>query len=308
MFRSALIMTLAALALACAGEPNNPPLSDEIILPGNAFYPEGIAKAGSDLYVGSLANGSVEHSTVTRADTTTLISSDAAIDQAVGLIVGDDGTLWVCSSNISTGEAPTIMGFDRSTGDLVASHAFSGNAGFCNDIAFDGDGNLYATDTLGGRVVRVAAAELLSNSEPEDWSTDPILAVPPGQFGLNGIVVDGDYVYAVTYGNGDLFRISLATGEAEAVALPAALSGADGLERLGPNKLLVVEGFLGSLTQIDVTGTSATMQTVASGFDFPSTVAVEGTTAWVVESQLDHLLGLDSDPPTTPFHIVRVDL
>jgi hypothetical protein len=33
---------------------------------------------------------------------------------------------------------------------------------------------------------------------------------------------------------------------------------------------------------------------------------VYGSAAWVVEGQLDHLLGLDPDPPELPFRVVRV--
>jgi hypothetical protein len=40
--------------------------------------------------------------------------------------------------------------------------------------------------------------------------------------------------------------------------------------------------------------------------EFLTTFAVYGSAAWVVEGQLDHLLGLDPDPPELPFRVVRV--
>ena len=48
-------------------------------------------------------------------------------------------------------------------------------------------------------------------------------------------------------------------------------------------------------------------EVVADDLDVPATVALVGTDAWVTQSQLDHLIGLDPAPPELPFTAVRVD-
>ncbi len=286
----------------------------EIELPGDAFYPEGIAATASGtLYVGSLATGAIVQVTPCETEVETFVEVGTTTRNVVGMVVDDAaGLLWVCDSDFAFTTAPAVQAYDLVTGDLVATHDFEA-IGFCNDLALGADGSVYATDSAAARIIRVAAADRLLDTPVETWANDPEFAVAPGEFGLNGIVLgDDDTVYAVNYAQGELYRIPvLAGGAAGAVSLlgiQPVPSLPDGLKALAPDQLLVVEGGTASLSLIDIAGDAAVVSVVENGFDAPTTAAVVGPDAWVVQGQLDHLLGLDPAPPTVPFTVVRVAL
>jgi sugar lactone lactonase YvrE len=287
---------------------------DVIELPGDAFYPEGIASAADGtLYVGSLATGAIVRVTPCETDVETFVDVGTTTRNVVGMIVDEDAALlWACDSDFSFMTPPVLQAYDLASGALVASHDF-GAVGFCNDIALGVDGAVYATDSSGARVVRVAPADRLQDTPVETWLTDPEFVVGMGEFGLNGIALaDDTTLYAVNYQQGELYRIPIeAGGTAGAVTLldlDVTLVTPDGLKALAPDRLLVVEQGLGGLSSIDIAGDAATVTVSTSGLDFPTTFAIVEQDAWVSLGQLDHLLGIDPAPPTVPFTIVRVAL
>ena len=63
------------------------------------------------------------------------------------------------------------------------------------------------------------------------------------------------------------------------------------------------------MTMIDVTGNNGTKQIVRNELDFPTSAAVVADGAWVVESQIDHMLYPDTaGPPLVPFILKHVPL
>ena len=70
---------------------------------------------------------------------------------------------------------------------------------------------------------------------------------------------------------------------------------------------LVVEQGAGALTRytIDTEVVTAAVR-IDDTFDVPSTAAIVGTTAWVVNAQIDDLLGMTD--PDLPFTIRRIAL
>ena len=108
------------------------------------------------------------------------------IPSAVGMVVDpEEGALWVCAANSSSGEDPEIVGVALADGAELARHPFAGGAGFCNDLVLDPDGNLYATDSFGDRLMVLAAADRMTDgSEATEWLSDT--AFESDGFGLNG--------------------------------------------------------------------------------------------------------------------------
>ena len=283
--------------------------AEAVELPGEAFYPEGIAADGETLYIGSLATGEIVRASACNGEVESFVPV-GLLTGAVGLRVdGDRGVLWACDADVTFVALPALHAIDLNSGDIVATHDFGG-PGFCNDVALDDAGNVYATDSAGHRVVIVPAADALSDTTVETWSADAALAVPPGEFGINGIAWDpAGAVHVVNYFDGRLYRIPIegdgSAGAVEELAGTGSFVLPDGILRDGDD-LLVVEGGLLQLTRVDLGDLST--EAVAENLDVPATVAIVDTHAWVTQSQLDHLIGLDPAPPELPFTAVRVDL
>ena len=104
--------------------------------------------------------------------------------------------------------------------------------GLCADIAL-ARGDVYMTDTLGGRILRLRNSRCRGGSL-EVWSADPQLA-GGAILKINGIAFDGRRtLYTTNYSTGELFAVRIAPdGSAEpAVADPA--RQADDLSRRHP--------------------------------------------------------------------------
>jgi hypothetical protein len=222
-----------------------------------------------------------------------------------------------------------IIGFDLESGEELVRHDFPSTdatltegSGFCNDLAFDADGNLYATDSFGdsaenptatraSRLIRVPADDLMTANSAETWLEDPGFVVADDAFGLNGIVAADGTLYVARASGGVIYEIPIETdgspGAPVAITTAEALEGVDGMELLDETTLLVVQQ--STLTQIDLTSGAVTLLTdEALQSEFLTTFALYGSAAWIVEGQLDHYLGLDPSPPLLPFRVVRVAL
>ena len=78
----------------------------------------------------------------------------------------------------------------------------------------------------------------------------------------------------------------------------------DGLRTYGSNTFLMIEGG-GSLDMVRVNGGTAEISTIKEGFAGPGSVTQVGSTAWVAEGQLGHLLDpeMKKQPPRLPFRL-----
>jgi sugar lactone lactonase YvrE len=183
---------------------------EEIALP-DGFFPEGITAAKDGrLYVGSVATGEIDTvdpgSTQSRVFTTVLGAS------TVGMTVSNDGaTLWVCSSDLTAGTAG-VAGIDIATATAGAFHLLAPATGltasFCNDLVMSPDGSLWVTESFGGRIFKIPAANLFTSNSAEVWLEDDKLK-PPGanQFGTNGITLLGGRLYTVNTDRSTLLKI-----------------------------------------------------------------------------------------------------
>lgn len=282
---------------------------DRIELPGDSFYPEGVAAYGEMLFVGSIATGEVVRASTCDGSVESFVPP-GVLPGAVGLRVDEARSLlWVCASDSTQQTFASLEAFDLDSGAPVARHSWD-SPGMCNDIAIDDAGNVYATDSFGHRLLRVQHDDALAATPAETWVASPEFVVPPEQFGLNGIAWSPQGLLRVgSYADGRIFEIPvLADGTAGTVTVlgeAGTLSGPDGMVPYEQG-LLVVEGFATRLSRLDLD--DLTVTPVADGFDFPTTVAVLGTSAWIAEGQFDHLYGLDPAPPELPFQVRRIEL
>ena len=283
-------------------------LEQDIELPGEAFYPEGVAAYGEILFIGSAATGEI-----VRAD-----SCSGTVENLVpaGILPGTIGLrvdaarniLWACAFDSTQVEFSSLNAFDLDSGEHLGAHSWE-SPGFCNDVALDAKGNVYATDSYGHRIVRVASKDALDDTAVETWLADPAFVVPAGEIGLNGITWEAGLLRVVTTADGRLLEVSIegdgSPGAVTVTGEAGTLAGPDGMI---PHEggLLMVEGVATRLSLVNPD--DLTVTPIAEGFDFPTTVAVVGDTAWVAEAQFDHLLGLDPAPPTLPFRVRRVPL
>lgn len=308
------IKTVAAVLLAFAvGGPLAAQADDRIPLPGKTLFPEGIAAdAKGGLYIGSLTEGRIIY-LEPETHRPRVFQPDGAhgLMSIGGLIISPDGgTLYACNSELPVAthkgaSRPGLVAFDIGTGALINRWDFPGG-GLCNDLTQAADGTILATDSYRPRILSLKpGAKTLSQ-----WVTDDRFT---GEgFNLNGIAWTPQGVFVVKYNSNQLFRIDMApdggAGAVTLVELSRPLGGPDGIKPLAPGELLVVEGH-GRLSKITLDGLHGTIETLREGLDVPTTAAVVGDTAYVVEAQLDHLPlpGMEDNRPA-PFSVAPVRL
>ncbi len=239
----------------------------QIALPED-FFPEGLTISGANrMYVGSIKDGSIY--TVGPTDTTAqpfLASNTLPKPSVLGMAVSGDGkTLWVCNTVTSPpmGQLPTsaIVGIGAGDGQIKATHELPSSAAgaFCNDIVIAANGNLWATESFGGRIFRILESDLLSNSPATTWLQASELSGPEGpeagKFGANGLALLSGKLFVVNSSRGQLLSIDptldapasadlhVVELEESGVAGKVVLANPDGMTRLGDSQtdLLIVE-------------------------------------------------------------------
>lgn len=299
-----------ALLLAMAGSA----LADDVVLPGD-FFPEGIDRTSQgQFFVGSFVNGDIE--TFDLGDGTSSSFSSGVLDMAVGLYVDESiGTLWACGTRTFGSEQLVgVQGFDLVTAEPVAFHAFPGG-GFCNDIAQDERGNLYVTDSVGFRIMTIAAADRLSDSDAEVWLEHPAFVLQPGEgtgLSINGIAYGKTRLWVVNISRGELYEIKVLgngrPGKFEIINLDRPLNGPDGIEFIDNQTLVVAENFTGNLSRVEIRGKRGTV-TPITGYlgDSPTTFTLADGQFWVAIGQLDRLFG-NPNPPNLPFVVTTAPI
>lgn len=252
-------LPFAALSMTLpAGE-----LGATIALSGPDYYPEGItAAADGTLYIGSIMQGVISKVPAGSTQAEPFVKKGGARRGVIGLTV-DAGRqlLWFCDSNPKLEDARKageLVGVKLADASEVVRHALpplEGKAPFCNDVIVSPSGDVWITDSAGGRVFRVPAAAATQANSAEAWLTGGEVGPPPtGGSGANGLEwVDGALIVA-NVGRGTLVRLDPAStdpGRGAAIIplidaqtrAPVTLCSPDGLELVpGSNdKLIVVE-------------------------------------------------------------------
>lgn len=309
MDRKSLLASLfLSLGVACA--PTGPANVDKLTLPGDGYYPESIGSAkDGTLYIGSLATGQVVKF-APQSTTAEVFIAPGILRSALGVLVDDsDSLLYVCDNDLSPKSPglPAVRSFHLEDGTEAASYPFP-VGGFCNDLGFDGNKNLYVTDST-SKIYRLPKGKSTLTLFSDAAALAP--SSPQG-FGADGIIWDGaSSLYVNTFSDSRLLRFPIdaegSAGTPTQVTVTPALSFPDGMRLLADKTLLVVEG-AGRLSRVAISGTTATATTLADKLDGPTSVVQYEKEAWVTEGQLGHFLGTIAGPPRTPFLVRRVPL
>jgi hypothetical protein len=278
----------------------------DLAIPGEKIYPESItAAADGRIFIGSITTRQIF---IVKPGTNTAepwIGADGEPTLGVYGVFADNRsrTLWACFSSFpgSTGnQAPSaLVAFDLKKAKLKGRYPLPTPGAFCNDIAVGTDGAIYVTDSSNMEVDRLASP----GEKLQTWAGN-------GGFGPKGGVVDGisviaNRVFVNTLETNKVFAVPIAAdGKAGAIAevkLARPIDRPDGMRSYGARLLLVESGGPGRLTQLTIDGNSGSLVTLKEGFPGgPVSVAVVGTTAFVLEGQLKGLFG-----PPDPKSVAR---
>lgn len=160
-----------------------PGYPEGIAVRGNRFYISG--PAGFGLPLGSAYVQAYDSKTGAIAATypITITNPYAGMSGASCLAFGPDGALYVIEPFVGV----IRMELDSANTQSVYSAFVPTGPSLLNDLVFDGDGNLYVTDSLAAAIYRIPAG----GGDPELWFSDSRLAGDPNlPFGVNGIRID----------------------------------------------------------------------------------------------------------------------
>lgn len=274
--------------------PATPPSRGDILIDGKSIHPESVtsSKDGS-VFVGSMSG------TIYRAgpkDTTAVPfitgNADNGLRSTYGVLADDrDGRLWVCSVPNSFGprtpgpQQPTeLVAFEMKTGKLIGRWPFPGG-GTCNDIAIGPDGAAYATDTPGGRVLKL----------PKGGKALEVVAAGDPLKGVDGIAFAADgRMYVNNVQKQEMWRVVPQSGAAPAaftkLNVDRKLEGPDGLRPIGGNRFLQAEGTAGRITLVTITGDNAHVEVLREGLQSSPGVTLVGNTVYAVEGKINYLI------------------
>jgi len=302
-----------ALCAGCATPPGGAAARGDILIDGKSVHPESVtsAKDGA-LYVGSI-NGTIYRAPPggTTAEPFILPNAENGLRSTYGVLADDkDGRLWVCSVANSFARTPgpqapsEVVAFELKTGRLIGRWPFPAPGGTCNDIAIAADGSAYATDTPGGRILRLArggkALEVVTSNEQLK--------------GIDGIAFAADgRMYINNVQKNQLWRVTLPRGggaaELKLLTADRKMEGPDGLRPIGGNRFLQAEGTGGRITVVTIEGDDAHIQVLREGLQSSPGVTLIGHTVYAVEGKINYLFDAQlrgKDPG--PFKAIAIPL
>lgn len=288
--------------------------ASRVALPEDLVFPNGIASAeDGSLYVGGVTSGRVWRRGPTGAWTVLFAGSDEVygvtslrLDQARGVLWGaspDAGAvLGVEAGRVA--RPHRVFALDVRTGALLASVVVP-QGGFGNDLALDGEGGVFVTDSRLGRVWRLAA-------DRRTWSvaaTGPALA-PGDGIGPAGIarLPSGDLIVGL-FGRGALVRVRRPGPDAtvEPIPIDRPLVRPDGMAVVDDRRVVLAVGGTGNLLLLDPE-TGATRR-LLSGLAGPVNVDVRGGVAFVTESGIADPAAFDpARPDRSAMSVVKIPL
>ena len=295
--------------------PAAPPA--EISIPGTGIFPESLTSSrDGTVYIGSLGQAQVYRVKAGSATAEPFIApGTGGVKQVFGVLADDaTGTLWVCSNQVAVGGPPGpvpgstsgLYGFDLASG-AAKSHFDFPKGGMCNDIAVGGNGDVFATDTMGMQVMRLPKG----GNALEVWSARD--AFGPAGGVLDGIAVVGNHVVVNTLVTSKLFAVEVgADGKAGGVAelKPSEpVVRPDGMRAYGSDGLLTTNGE-GKIQHVVISGDTAAVHTVKDGLDGVVAVTTVGNYAYALEGQLGIMMAQPgtTPPPEKPYRAVGFPL
>ncbi|MBL1321148.1 MAG: SMP-30/gluconolactonase/LRE family protein [Methylophaga sp.] len=145
----------------------------------------------------------------------------------------------------------------------IIQHYSAPKAKFLNDVAADGDGNIYVSGFLTNSIYR------LHNGKFELWMQSDQLEVP------NGLLVEGNQLLVASWGNmtdgfataipGHIKTIDLASKKIKSLGDASPAGNLDGLESDANGNYYVTDWMAGTLLHITPAGISKTLVTLRQG-------------------------------------------
>lgn len=171
-------------------------------------------------------------------------------------IAASNGRLFV-------GDIDELVEIDMKDGRVIAKHAAPG-AKLVNDVAADGSGAVYTSDTMTNTIFR------LKDGKIEAWLSGDTLAGP------NGLVVEGDTLIVNTWGvfsgdgwatkvPGQLYSVSLKDKTITALGKGKPFGNLDALQPLGDGSYLVGDFWVGKVLKFAADGTVSEVLTLKQG-------------------------------------------
>jgi hypothetical protein len=289
-----LIAAVAPCALTCltlaATAPR--PLPD-IVMDGTNLYPESMSSSpDGTVYIGSM-KGIVFRARPGSAKATAWIKPTAAngILTLFGVLVdASTHTLWLCSSPGALRSPPvtgtaSLMAFDLKTGRQRGHYPFPAPASICNDISVAPTGDVYASDTPNGRILRLAKGD----------KSLTVFAEDPRLKGIDGLVFGGNGVlYLNNVSRNQLLLVDIrpdgSSGPIAQLALSQPVAGPDGFRFIGGNRFLLAEGNAGRVDLVTISGVHADIQVLREGLQSPPAVTLVGHTVYALEGKILYLV------------------
>ena len=292
-----------------------------IELPSNFAYPNGITAApDGTLYVGSVTSGNILRVASDGAIATIFEETDEVFAGTSARFDPLTNLLWVTSPDFLGQEIdgeiirrPHRIAAIELSNNTVAWSSNVPNEGFANDIALDGEGGIYITDSLRDRILHLAGP----GESFETVAADPLMT--PGDLGPAGIAIapNGDLIIGL-YSDGALLRVSLGTNETLAQVTPINVSrpieNPDGLAFTPDGRLLILEGAAdsgdGKLLAVDLSSPQPhNIDVILDGLDSPLNLTLTDDKIAITEGRIRHLL-VDDPSLTAPetFRIITVPL
>ncbi len=313
--RSPLVVLVAAGALLAAGctpseapkpaaaPPPAKPAGEVITAKRGGFIPEGVEydQANGRFLTGSLAEGTIFE--IKRDGSVVPFVTDPALKSSVGIEVDEARDRLLVANSDSAAFQPGNVGqaklgvYSLTTGERIAMVDLAAVIGtpnnppqyFANDLAVDGSGNVYVTDTLTNVVYKVTP----------DYQASVLhrfTGLPQG-VQVNGIVYhDGGYLLVVA--NEHIYKVPVASPDATSeVKVNEPVPGQDGAVWAANGRLVVISNSADAPRAVALTSTddwaTASRAAVATLVGQATTAAAVGNDIWAVHPHF-----MDADPPS----------
>jgi sugar lactone lactonase YvrE len=319
-------LAIALLVSACARAPQAPASAlDEPTarllstgdLETSLAFPNGIASAPDGrVFVGSVTSGTLLE--IAPGGTSRVLSrGDADIKAGTALrFDAQRGRLWGIAPDLfgKPRRASIVFALDVATGAVVVKRSLPEDT-FVNDLALDGLGGVYVTDSLSPRFLHLDGAGTVST-----FAEDERFAVSPGQLGLAGITRLPDGALLVGhFSSGELFRVRAQSGglpQVEELRLSRAIANPDGMVAINDKTVLLCEGdYPGSHGRLlrlvlgGADGLDARIEVIRDNLESPVNLTRAGDAVLVTDARIRARMRGDTTAPTpTSFPIVRVAL
>lgn len=310
---AALLLLMFSFLIACEKDKPVKVPQESYPIPGDLFFPEGIAydQKAAVFYTGSTTSGDVIKVNI-KTGATELFAGGAKQGRGfcTGMKLDYKDRLWVCGGDEGRIHLLNKQGESVKNWDLRTQYS----AGFINDCDLDKQ-YIYFTDS---RVQKIYRANLSTTpGEIEEWLTFTNQEIPYAATGVNanGIVLtpDGKYIIIVISNVGKLYRIDRSSKAIMEIELNTPVTSGDGLW-LDGNTLYVSRNALNKIYPVMLSD-NYTKGTVGDGFGenllFNTTIAKAGNYLLVVNGQLNRRpnpANPNPPAPVLPFTVSRVTI